>query len=83
MTESKELIELREKMIHLCTEAIRSGEMRQGCTNHTYYAEKIVDQILSLKGDDWSLAIVQKPIIKTLNPLRKVIWQVGDKDVIK
>ena len=31
----------------LCTEAIRAGEMRQGCTNHSFYAEILTKQILS------------------------------------
>ena len=50
---------MREEIIQLTTEAIRAGEMRQGCTNHSYYAEKITDQILSYQ---------RKEIEKVENP---------------
>jgi len=39
--------ELRERMNHINTEAIRAGEMRQGCTSHSFYAEKLTEHQLS------------------------------------
>lgn len=37
--------ELKEEALHIITEAIRAGEMRQGCTNYTYYAEIVLKQL--------------------------------------
>lgn len=34
-----------EKALHLITESLRAAEMRQGSTNHTYYAELILKQL--------------------------------------
>lgn len=36
---------LRVDKLHIITEALRAAEMRQGCTNHTWYAEKLLEQI--------------------------------------
>ena len=30
---------------HLIVESLRAAEMRQGCTNHTYYADKVLKQL--------------------------------------
>jgi len=38
--------ELKKELIFLCLNAIQEAEMRQGCTNHGYYAEILVKQIL-------------------------------------
>ena len=40
--------ELTDKVDHLITESLRAAEMRQGCTNHTYYAELIRKQLLDI-----------------------------------
>lgn len=37
----------REQAIALLTETIRASEMRQGCTNHSYYAELTLKQLES------------------------------------
>lgn len=37
MYKSKE--QLRQEALDLITEDLRAAEMRQGCTNHTFYAE--------------------------------------------
>ena len=41
-------MDIREKIDHLLIETIRAAEMRQGCTNHTFYAEKVRNRILVL-----------------------------------
>jgi len=40
--------EQMERLDHLLIESLRAAEMRQGCTNHSYYAELLRDQILAL-----------------------------------
>ena len=32
-------------VMHLLTEGVRAAGMRQGCTNHSYYAELIAKQL--------------------------------------
>ena len=36
---------------HLLIEALRAAEMRQGCTNHSYYADILKGQILDYLAD--------------------------------
>lgn len=45
----------REKVLDIITEQIRAAEMRQGCTNHSYYAEKLLDEIEPLIQADAAL----------------------------
>lgn len=37
-----------EQILPILIEALRGAEMRQGCTNHSYYAEILAQQILDL-----------------------------------
>lgn len=37
-----------EKCLPICVEAIRAAEMRQGCTNHSYYAEILLKQLIPI-----------------------------------
>ncbi|MDD5220898.1 MAG: hypothetical protein PHV11_10050 [Candidatus Bipolaricaulis sp.] len=37
-----------EKVLHLLTESLRAAEMRQGCTNHSYYAELVAEQLYDM-----------------------------------
>jgi len=39
--------EVRERALHICIESLRAAEMRQGCTNHSYYAEILLRQIVA------------------------------------
>jgi len=70
-----------ERLDHLLIESLRAAEMRQGCTNHSYYAELLRDQILALIGqegyvklaDDQSLPSYELPD----RPLAESEWWSG------
>ena len=40
-------MEYRERALNACTEALRAAEMRQGCTNHSDYAEILLNELAS------------------------------------
>ena len=44
--------EFKEQALHILIESIRAAEMRQGCTNHTYYAEILFNQIQALLTEE-------------------------------
>lgn len=48
---------MNEKALHIIIEALRGAEMRQGCTNHTYYAEILLKQIEPLIQADAPLPL--------------------------
>jgi len=56
--------QLKEAAIHLIAEQLRAAEMRQGCTNHTYYAEILLRQ---LEPIIWKYAPLPISIQEALN----------------
>ncbi len=59
--------ELRQQALDIITEQLRASEMRQGCTNHSYYAEIVLNQL--------------EPIIHAYAPLPEPIqWALNSGD---
>ena len=51
----------QEGIDNLLIESLRAAEMRQGCTNHSYYAEILKKQILSLIfADDQTVELLSE-----------------------
>lgn len=56
--------QLKEEAQHIITEQLRAAEMRQGCTNHSYYAEILLKQ---LEPIIWRYAPLPESIQQALN----------------
>lgn len=56
-------MELMTKALRIITNALQEAEMRQGCSNHEYYAEILLDQI--------------EPLIYEYAPSNKVLIRWG------
>jgi hypothetical protein len=56
--------QLKQEATHLIAEQLRAAEMRQGCTNHTYYAEILLKQ---LEPIIWGYAPLPLNIQQALN----------------
>lgn len=59
--------QLKDEAIYLIVEQLRAAEMRQGCTNYTFYAEILLNQL--------------EPIIFSYAPLPESIqWALNSGD---
>jgi len=43
---------LREQALQITTESLRATEMRQGCTNHSWYAGLLLKQLVNLLKEE-------------------------------
>ena len=63
----KPVAQLKEDALNIIIEGLRAAEMRQGCTNHSYYAEIMLKQL--------------EPILHAYAPLPESIqWALNSGD---
>ena len=80
------------KGINAITEALRAAEMRQGCTNHSHYAEILLNELglpdmyEALKEDNRALSFLVEDISSSTPLLRATIQRkitAGEKALAK